>query len=154
MNTRIHSSSLSNSFVVSEKKLWINHLKTLFVIVSISVLSTSCAITHGDKRVSDPKITSQIKVGISTKQNVRDLIGEPSGVQFSEVHEGEETWIYQYFSSTTRGTSFVPIVGNVIGGSDEKMSSYTVRFDKNGVVKQAAGGTTTGGMGGLQDRKK
>ena len=61
------------------------------------------------------------------------------------TESGEETWEYTYTSSKVRAASFIPIVGPLAGGSDIESYTFTIRFGKDGLVKNSGRGKTTGG---------
>ena len=127
-------------------------LKLLAMLLMTLVFAASlvgCASTHGNKKIAEEDVINKIVPGKSTKKDVRNLIGDPIDVQFTD--NGEEVWKYHYTRSDVRGTSFIPYAGALIGGTDTKTTTLTIRFDKNGVVKNVGKGGSTGGGGGLQD---
>jgi len=114
----------------------------------IFILMSSCA-SFGNKQVANEEILSKIKVGQSTKNDCKALLGEPFNVMFSD--NGEETWMYMYTRSSVRAASFIPVAGIFAGGADTNMHSLTIRFDKDGVVKQIGKGGAKGGGGSVLD---
>lgn len=119
----------------------------LSIILALGL--AGCASTHGNKKIAEEDVINKIEPGKSTKKDVRGLIGDPIDVQFTD--NGEEVWKYHYTRTDVRGTSFIPYAGALVGGSDTKTTTLTIRFDKNGVVKNVGKGGSTGGGGGLQD---
>lgn len=126
-------------------------MKKLLIIILVLLVS-ACVSAHGDKRISDKQTALQIKPGTSTKADVKQLVGEPMEVEFTDT--GDEIWKYVYSKAKIRGTSFIPFVGLLVGGADTETNTITVRFNKEGTVKRVGSGHTTGGGGGLQDLKR
>ena len=106
-------------------------------------------MTMGNKQITDDAIVSEIKKGVSTKDDVKKVVGEPSKVNFTD--NGEEVWDYHYIRSQMRGASFIPVVGIFAGGSDMNTQTLTIRFDKTGIVKEIGKGRTSGGGGNVLD---
>jgi outer membrane protein assembly factor BamE (lipoprotein component of BamABCDE complex) len=113
-----------------------------------SIVLFGCA-TVGSKQITRDEIVSQIKEGESTQAEVRELLGEPSSVSFTDTEE--EIWTYCYSRSVTRATTFIPVVNIFAGGSDVQNYTLTIRFTKEGVVKKVGRGKTTGGVGSVFD---
>lgn len=96
-------------------------------------LITGCKSTTGDKRIRDTTLTQQIQPEVSTKEDVRALIGSPTNVSFSD---GNEVWQYIYKEETLRGQSLIPIAGMFIGGVDVEVDNVTILFDENDIVQR------------------
>ena len=126
-------------------------MKKILPVILISLFLSGCA-TVGTKDITNDEIVSQIEVGKSTKAEIRTLLGEPSNKVFTSQFPGEkvEEWIYVYVRSTIRPATFIPIVGIFAGGSDTEHNTLTIRFTKEGIVKDFSVSegkmrTTTGG---------
>jgi outer membrane protein assembly factor BamE (lipoprotein component of BamABCDE complex) len=119
------------------------------VLFVLSIILTGCVSAQGNKAVGDPEKVKQLKVGVSTKNDVQQVFGPPTKTNFYEG--GDETWEYVYNRAEARATNFVPYVGALFGGSDSEMATLTLRFGGDGVLKQLGAGSSTGGGGGLQD---
>lgn len=74
--------------------------------------------------ISVSEIQERIKEGKTTKKQVRDWLGDPSNIH-KDKSGGYEVWTYEYTNqeSQTRLTSFIPVVGGLIGGKDQKFES-------------------------------
>lgn len=109
------------------------------ILLLVLILSAGCA-TSGTAQLTNDNVVSQIKVGTSTKEDVRRLLGEPSSVGTSNV-EGrvQEIWGYGYASVKSNPLAFVPIVGlfAVASGDAAKMDSraLSVSFSEDGIVR-------------------
>jgi outer membrane protein assembly factor BamE (lipoprotein component of BamABCDE complex) len=124
-------------------------MKKRTLVVVLCLLAFAACSSMGTKEITDPSKTSQIKIGQTSKSEVRSILGEPSMVNFND--KSEETWQYMYMRSQVRGTSFIPVAGAFIGGADIKQNSLTILFDSNGIVKNMGEGLMTGGGGSVRD---
>jgi outer membrane protein assembly factor BamE (lipoprotein component of BamABCDE complex) len=118
----------------------------------LPVAVAGCVSYHGNKKITDPEITSQIKEGKTTKAEVEKLLGEPAHVSFDA--DDAPIWRYTYVRSESRGLTFIPYVGTLFGGADTQTKNMTIKFTKAGIVRVVGIGGTTGGGGGLQDQGK
>ena len=121
-------------------------MKKVGLVLLVLIFLVGCA-TYGNKEIANDETISQIKIGESTKTDVKQFVGEPSKVTFTD--NGEEVWDYTYTRMKTRASTFIPIVGLATGGTDVDTQILTIRFGKNGVVKEMGKGRTTGSGGGL-----
>jgi hypothetical protein len=69
--------------------------------------------------------------------------------------DGRRMDIYSYTHATTRASTFIPIVGAVVGGADVRGSTVTLTYDANGVLANYSAssmqsGATTGLVAGGQ----
>lgn len=125
--------------------------KLSFLILIIFILM-ACTSVHGNKQITNNDITSQIKPGVSTKVDVKTLVGDPMEVEFTDT--GIETWKYVYSKGRIRSATYVPIIGIFAGGIDSTHNTLTIRFDSDGIVEKIGRGHTVGAGGGLQDLNK
>lgn len=123
-------------------------MKKIGICVLALLFMVGCS-TMGNKQITNDDIVSQIKIGISTKSDVKQKVGEPSKVTFTD--NGEEVWDYVYIRGQMRPATVVPIVGLFAGGSDTKMQSLTIRFNKEGKVSAVGRGKMSGGGGSVLD---
>ncbi len=105
-----------------------------------SSLITGCVTTLGHQ--IDQSAYSQIKKGVSTKEDVVELLGSPN--QELENEDGTSSFIY----------SFTKVSSGIYGiGSGVDTQSATIKFNSKGIVisksKQIGdtGGTGVGGGG-------
>jgi len=122
-------------------------IRVLICLVVVSFL-LGCA-TYGNKNIKDDELISKIQPDITTKEEVKQLIGDPWKVSFTE--SGEETWDYMLTKSQARASSFIPIVGIFAGGVDTQTYTLTIRIGKDGIVKGVGKGSSTGGAGSVFD---
>lgn len=95
--------------------------------------------TRGNQSLQGTSVTEleeRLKIGVSTKKDVENWLGTPSGI---EKHASGDIWSYKFNQSESRirGTSFIPVVGGFLGGVDTKDEHRTlhVNFNANGTVK-------------------
>lgn len=113
-----------------------------------------CRSVHGNKKITDTKITDQIVVNKTTQAEVQNLLGTPmKKTPWGKDSEGE-MWMYSYVASQSRATSWIPYVGSVAGGSDTEQHNLDLYFNKDGVVVKKLGGASGGSGGGIQDMNK
>lgn len=99
------------------------NIMALFTIILGMLLFSNCATTKGVKKNSEPKVeennsaniksqpisyglvTSKVKKGITTQQEILELFGGPNITTLTS--EGQESWVYEYTatSSETKETS-------------------------------------------------
>jgi outer membrane protein assembly factor BamE (lipoprotein component of BamABCDE complex) len=122
-------------------------MKRLILLASLVFLA-GCA-TIGNRQIENQENVAQIKIGMSCKVDVQKLVGEPMKTTFSD--NGEETWDYVLTKSKMRAASLIPIVGIFAGGADMETQTLTIRFTKEGIVKEIGKGKMNGGGGSVLD---
>ena len=137
-------------------------LSSLLVAVTLSF--SGCGMSQGNLSVKDPKKVAKIKLHQSTKNDVRNILGEPQGV--STKGDGSEVWTYNYVGADGSGmikkgmagyaiSALIPGMGGVVGSlaatstaghnnSGVKSESRYLRltFDSNGVLVDKEYSTT------------
>lgn len=108
----------------------------LAVVIVASLVLPGC-YSLGNPRIAHPDTVSLIVPGQSTKDEVRELVGRPTKVDFDD--EEREKWLYEYSLTKVSARQLIPVVG-WFAGPDVETHSLTVLFDDNGVVKKVAGG--------------
>jgi len=109
--------------------------------------------TRGSADVCDPEVIGQIKQGESTKEDVKQLIGEPDKVE-GALNQGE-LWKYSYEATTPSGrgswsaskSSNSDNLGSGLVSMDKKNCNVYVYFEKNGVVRKVRESKVSGGSG-------
>lgn len=130
---------------------WIRSLVTLLIAIAAGL--TGCASGGGTATFHDPDKLQQIRVNKSTKQQVKNVLGEPQSIT---QHSNEtESWVYQSTSTAytekyaaKTALSFVPIpyLGTAVGLADKvvdvgpdkrgETKTLTLTFNKRGVLKE------------------
>ena len=122
-------------------------------ILAVVMLLVSGCMSSGNPSVRDEAVTGQIQIGVTTKEEVRKLIGRPNSVSKGSgnltaasglpatpyaplaLKSNYEVWSYTHISIKTNAATFIPIVGLFAGGATSSVSSLTVYFDDKGVVQ-------------------
>ena len=86
----------------------------------------SCASTG--KTIDQDKL-SQIKEGVSTKEDVIKILGKPEMINLNS--DSKQMMTYYHFNYKTRGSTFIPVVGLMTGGGNMKQEMLQVLIDKN-----------------------
>jgi len=142
----------ADNYLFSNKTKLINDYLLFLLLTLIIICTYGCvSSSFGNKRVADKSLTSQIKKGVSHKEDIKMLIGSPQYVSFIG---NDEQWSYYYHKSKMRFTTCIPIIGAIFGGADTEMNNLVIIFDKHGIVKKIGSGSGTGGVGGIQDSFK
>jgi outer membrane protein assembly factor BamE (lipoprotein component of BamABCDE complex) len=101
----------------------------------------------GSKKIADPQALSQIVPGRSTKADVQASFGTPAQDNFAD--NGDETWTYIHMSAGLTSAAFIPGAALFSNPTRNTTDNLTVRFDRNGIVKNIGRGTTTTNPNGL-----
>lgn len=115
--------------------------KLTLVLSAILVVSTltACSKHSGNVRATDQTLVDQIKIGKTTKAEVRSLFGDTSNVMRMN---GTETWNYRYNKTDIGAKAFVPFA-NLAGESaiGVQITTLGIQFDENGIVKNVISNT-------------
>jgi outer membrane protein assembly factor BamE (lipoprotein component of BamABCDE complex) len=109
------------------------------LFIGVFIISTSAC---GNKQVrgnqtlagsSVSEMEQKLIVGKTTKKEVESWLGVPSGIEKNYDKSGGDRWTYKYSSmeARTKGTSFIPVVGAFIGGTDTKDEGKILHIDFN-----------------------
>lgn len=102
-----------------------------FLLLVLCLGLVGCA-TSG-KQIEQDKV-SQIKEGVTTKEEVIALMGKP------ETHtlngDGKELMMYMHLNMNTRASTYIPVVGLFTGGADMKQQSLQILIGNDGKVEK------------------
>ena len=101
------------------------------IIAAFLMLSLSACATSGTM-VSE-KQTMQFKEGVTTEQEIRAELGQPTTIITSKE---ERTLIYTGATYQAKAASFVPVVGIFAGGSDVQSTSVNFKIGPDGVLQE------------------
>lgn len=105
-------------------------MKKLLIILScLTILGCASVGT----KIDQDKV-SQIKEGVTTKQEVIALLGNPYMNTLSS--DSKEILMYQYAHTQTRPSTMIPVVGLFTGGADTSQQILQVLINKDGVVEK------------------
>jgi outer membrane protein assembly factor BamE (lipoprotein component of BamABCDE complex) len=104
-------------------------------LIAAVLLVSGCASAGNEKVRTETMDTVGAKVtkGVTTKDQVKGLYGEPSSVSLTDA--GSEVWKYEYAHATATAVSFVPVVGMFAGGANVNKNEVVFIFDKNNVMQ-------------------
>lgn len=106
-------------------------MKKPIVLLLVAVLIAGCA-TSG-KAIDQNKVT-QIKEGVSTEQDVIQLLGNPYMKTLGS--DGKIIMLYQYTKVKNRASNFIPIVGLLNSGMDMQQKMLTILIGNDGKVEK------------------
>ncbi|WP_426994062.1 outer membrane protein assembly factor BamE domain-containing protein [Methylomonas sp. CM2] len=114
-------------------------LPVIFSAIIIATTLTACSKHSGNVKATDQNLVDQIKIGKTTKAEVKALFGETTNIM--RMH-GTETWNYNYSQTDIGAKAFVPFA-NLTGESavGVKMTTLGIQFDDNGIVKNVTSNT-------------
>ncbi len=111
-----------------------------FVLIAFLAGCVSSGVMVSDKQIS------QFKQGVTKESDIVAALGKPTSVT---TYNGVRMISYTGVQAQARASSFIPIVGAFVGGSDSQVSSVIFKIGADGVLtdiisNQSAMGTGTG----------
>ncbi len=109
------------------------YLKIILILTIASSL-TACSTHSGNIRATDQTVTDKIKIGKTTKDDVRNLLGETQNVLSEGT--GKDVWIYQYSQTDLKAKAFIPFL-NLVGEAPDQttLSTLTIMYTQDGIVE-------------------
>jgi outer membrane protein assembly factor BamE (lipoprotein component of BamABCDE complex) len=100
-----------------------NILRVGIVLLAMMFVS-GCATNIGSSQIEDFGKYTSLEKGVTTKEDVFSLFGQPHDVRYFE--SGENVWVYYHVKMTMSGATFIPIVGLFAGGnnSDVRIANF------------------------------
>ena len=96
-------------------------------------LSDSAA--RHDSAIAYPKKLEQIQIGVTTKDQVRNLLGNPTDIQLSSDHnQASESWGYAKGNPSIHPLQYVPGFGVFALSKQPRPSSFSISFSPEGIV--------------------
>ncbi len=128
---------------------------TVCLFLPAMALPVFAGSTRGNSDVCDPEIIGKIQQGRSTKEDVKQLIGDPDKVE-DALNKGE-LWKYSYEvtspSGSGGGNTFKSSSKDRLGGGrvamDKKNCNLYVYFEKDGTVRKVSESKVSGSSGGF-----
>lgn len=105
-----------------------------FVKLSLSlaiVVLSGCATDLGENLVKDQERLSRFKSKETSKKDAYYLMGQPH-IVLNGVN-GESCWKYMSSTSEMAPSSMIPILGILVGGTNNKSKVISINFDKFGI---------------------
>ncbi|HYD87143.1 MAG TPA: hypothetical protein VEA80_06700 [Vitreimonas sp.] len=104
--------------------------RTIAAVIA-AVAMTACTTTHGSQAVHDFGRWQQLQPGVTTKQELHAIFGQPHEVRYA-ADGGESAWTYYHVVNRTNASTFVPFVGLVTNGSDLDITRAEFVFAADG----------------------
>ncbi len=136
------------------------YLRILVTVWLGLTLFISGCVSSGNPSVMDQARLEKIVLDVSTKDDVKRLLGQPNGRSqqsgsaatvpgYAPVPglTNSEAWTYSHLSVDVDGATFIPIVGLFAGGATSYLNTFTVVFDQAGIVRHISSSQTEGRSG-------
>jgi hypothetical protein len=101
-----------------------------------------CAATG--VKVTDAHVAA-FKPGEATEAQVTQSLGQPT--MRMRMPDGTVMLVYSYAEASVRPATFIPIIGGLVGGSDSRSTSMTLRFGADGKLIDTTSSSATFGTG-------
>jgi outer membrane protein assembly factor BamE (lipoprotein component of BamABCDE complex) len=105
----------------------------LAVLVLALTAAAGCLTTSGNQNLIRPDLMDQIQESVTTKADVRRLLGDPGLIQGSSY---TETWFYHYKGSQIKPLAMIPILGKHTQQGEVKEVSLSLTFDGRGILQR------------------
>ena len=100
---------------------------------------TSCTSYGGNTRATEQNASDNIKIGKTTKYEVKNMFGNPSSV----MKQGDtETWTYGNMQGHINAAAFIPFASMFTPAVNVESSMVTIRFNRSGVVEDVMSNTS------------
>lgn len=113
----------------------------MFLGATLAGCATGNQALRGENQTT---VSQKIHTGVTTKDEVKTMYGDPSEVKFTD--SGNEVWTYRRTENNSAILSFIPWVNMTgAGTSQAKATSLVIMFNKAGRVSNFT--TTTSHVG-------
>ena len=113
-------------------------MKTIMIIVAM-LFCFGCAST-GNKVIMNSNFMDGLKIGVTTKDEVKALLGEPQDWKAAEPMANSPTgmsmeqWRYMGKESSVNAAAFIPLVDIFAGKQTHVTRQVDIWFEQNGVI--------------------
>ena len=101
-------------------------------VALVLAVGAQLAGAAGLKGQTHESVAQQLHKGVTTKDQVRQLYGEPTAVE--TVNSGEEEWTYSRTETPAAGLAYIPFVGDLMANTNSSYTSLKVKFNRSGRV--------------------
>jgi len=126
-------------------------MKKIVCVILCALVISGCAAKTGNQfldKSSKEDVERKLVKGVTTKEEVRGLFGDPSDADM--LLDGTEQWTYSFTRSSAKGVNFIPYANLVYSGTNDDIKKLKILFDKCGKVinyiHSASKGETKGGL--------
>lgn len=117
--------------------------------LSALLLLSACASGGNEsiKNETAASVDQKIHDGVTTKQEVRTMFGDPAGTSFTD--SGNEEWQYSFANDKMDAANFIPLYGDVHQSSHGTSKSLVIIFKNDRVWHHAMNSSNTKSQAGL-----
>lgn len=95
------------------------------VLISIALIGCASSGNQSLKNETQETVKTKLVKGKTKKQDVLASFGEPDN---RSTTDGEEQWSYTMYNSQAKSTSYIPVVGFLMGGANSQTKSLAISF--------------------------
>lgn len=110
-------------------------MKKIIIAAMMAATLVGCASSGNSKLKNETEVTmqSKIKEGVTTKHQIKEMLGSPDNVSFTD--SGKEIWKYSFAKVKVDGKSFIPFYGLFHNGTNGTNKELTMLFKGDTVEK-------------------
>lgn len=101
-------------------------------VVAFLLFLPSCVVNQGNTAIKDFGKYANLEKRKSTKQDIYKSFGQPHNVKYTGP---TSQWGYFNLQSTDTGAGWIPFVGLVVGGTNDKIFGADFFFDQKGILE-------------------
>jgi outer membrane protein assembly factor BamE (lipoprotein component of BamABCDE complex) len=108
-------------------------MKFLATVAALAMLTAGCSTT-GNRQIMTASFMDGLKIGVTTKDEVKALLGEP---QYTGVETGGynyEVWRYAGTEKSVNAACFIPLVDLAAGRQTTRARIVDLYFDRQGML--------------------
>ena len=126
-------------------------MKNIVTVVMLVFLMVGCASSGNRSLQKETELSmqSKIKEGVTTKDDVKMLLGSPDSVSFTDG--GNEIWKYVHAKVKVSGKTFIPFYGLFHNGTHGTKKELTLLFKGDVVEKYNMSETAINNQSGWSD---
>ena len=116
-------------------------LSTCVILVSFSGCVEASKFFAGNALTDDPAVRipdslESVKLGVTTQEEVKQLLGTPTDrQQISENGVTKDSWSYGAADPVIQPYQYLPLIGVIAFLGDSEPQSFSVNFSEDGIVK-------------------
>ena len=110
-------------------------MKKVVCAVLAAIALSGCASSGNShlKKETEASIQQKIKNGVTTKAQIKSMLGSPDSVSFTDG--GKEIWKYTHAKMKVSGKSFIPFYGLFHNGANGTKKELTILLEGDVVEK-------------------
>ena len=108
-------------------------MRKLIYIGLLLALTMGCS-TVGNKQIMNQDFMNSVQVGATTKDQVKELLGEPQATGQQQGGQNWEVWRYTCVEKSINAACFIPLVDLAAGRQTINSKTVDIYFNEAGVV--------------------